>query len=57
MWDVPPDVTWLGPLDGCGGWPGMEMDPPVLLLLLCVVELLLLLPPLVLPPEVVALAA
>jgi hypothetical protein len=25
---VPPDVAWLGPLAGCGGWLGTEMDPP-----------------------------
>ncbi len=35
---MPPDVTWLGPLAGCGAWLGIEMDPPF-----CVVEL----PPLV----------
>jgi hypothetical protein len=33
---VPPDVTWLGPLAGCGAWLGIEMDPPF-----CVVEPLL----------------
>jgi hypothetical protein len=38
---VPPDVTWLGSLVGCGAWLGVEMDPPF-----CVVELLLLLVPL-----------
>jgi hypothetical protein len=32
---VPPDVTWLGPLAGCGAWLGTEMDPP----LFCVVAL------------------
>jgi hypothetical protein len=26
--EVPPDVAWVGPLAGCGGWLGMEMDPP-----------------------------
>jgi hypothetical protein len=30
---VPPDVTWLGPLAGCGAWLGIEMDPRF-----CVVE-------------------
>jgi hypothetical protein len=35
--DVPPDVAWLGPLAGCGGWLGIEMEPPWF----CVVELLL----------------
>jgi hypothetical protein len=44
--DVPPDVAWLGPLAGCGGWLGTEMDPPF-----GVVGLLLPVPPgaLVLP--------
>jgi hypothetical protein len=37
---VPPDVTWLGALAGCGGWLGIVMPG------LCVVELLLpVLPP------------
>jgi hypothetical protein len=49
---VPPDVTWLGPLAGCGGWPGITMDPPSRL---CVVELLLL-PPVPLLEELAASA-
>ncbi|HXZ65111.1 MAG TPA: hypothetical protein VEH05_10275 [Streptosporangiaceae bacterium] len=24
---MPPDVAWLGPLAGCGGWLGITMDP------------------------------
>ena len=35
--DVPPDVAWLGPLAGFGGWLGIEMEPPWF----CVGELLL----------------
>jgi hypothetical protein len=50
--EVPPDVAWLGPLAGCGGWLGTEIDPPRF----CVVDPLLL-DELLLPGEVVASAA
>ncbi|HXW87394.1 MAG TPA: hypothetical protein VEJ42_03980 [Streptosporangiaceae bacterium] len=44
---MPPDVAWLGPLAGCGGWLGITMEPPsfgvvAVLLLFCVAGVLLL---------------